>query len=83
MNRRYTNAHYRTLIEKLRQAMPECGITTDLIAGFPGETQVDHRLSLALVRDMRFDAAFTFAFSPRKGTPAAAMEGQVDEDTKR
>ena len=83
MNRRYSNSHYRTLIQKLRQAMPDCGITTDLIAGFPGETEEDHNLSLDLVRDMRFDAAFVFAFSPRQGTPASAMPEQVASELKK
>ncbi len=83
MNRRYSNSHYRSLVQKLRQTMPDCGITTDLIAGFPGETQEDHNLSLDLIRDMRFDAAFVFAFSPRRDTPAAMMPEQVDSELKK
>ena len=83
MNRRYTNAHYRSLIDKLRQAIPDIGITTDLIAGFPGETEADHQSSIDLVRDMHLDAAFVFAFSPRRGTAAATMDHQNDAQTKK
>ncbi len=83
MNRIYSNIQYRMLIQRLRQAMPDCGITTDLIAGFPGETQEDHNASIALVQDMHFDAAFVFAFSPRKGTPAASMPDQIVSDVKK
>ena len=83
MNRRYTAEHYRSLIDKLRAAMPDCGITTDLIAGFPGETEADHRETLSMLEDVCYDAAFTFAFSPRTGTPAASMDEQVEEEIKK
>ena len=83
MNRKYSSFHYRTLIQKLRMAMPDCGITTDLIAGFPGETQEDHNASIGLINDVHFDAAFVFAFSPRKGTPAASMPDQIHADVKK
>jgi tRNA-2-methylthio-N6-dimethylallyladenosine synthase len=83
MNRKYTIERYQTLTAKLRAAMPKVGITTDFIAGFPGETEMDHGQSVELIKAVRFDAAFTFAFSPRKGTAAAKMEGQVDAATKK
>lgn len=83
MNRRYTDAHYRALVGKLRAAMPHCGITTDFIAGFPGEREDDHLRSLALLHEVRFDASFAFAFSPRAGTSAAVMADQVDAATKK
>lgn len=83
MNRKYTREHYLDMVDKLRAAMPEIGITTDLIAGFPGETEEDHRDTLALMAQVRFDAAFTFAYSPRKGTPAAKMEDAVLPEIKQ
>ena len=83
MNRRYDAEHYLHLVQKLRAAMPEIGITTDIIAGFPGETQQDHADTLALLNEVQFDAAFMFAFSPRSGTPAASMPQAVPEEIKR
>ena len=73
MNRRYTRDRYFSLIEKLRAAMPDIGITTDVMVGFPTETEADFEDTLDLVRRVRFSNAFTFIYSPRKGTPAAAM----------
>ncbi len=63
--------------------MPDVALTTDLIVGFPGETTADFEATLALVEEVGFDAAFTFVYSPRAGTAAAALPRQVDEDTKR
>lgn len=83
MNRKYTREHYLNLVEKLRTAMPDIGITTDLIAGFPGETEQDHQDTLDLMKRVQFDASFTFAFSPRKGTPAAKMEDAIPEQEKQ
>ena len=83
MNRKYTREHYLMLVNKLKAAMPDIGITTDLIAGFPGETEQDHRDTLALMAQVRFDAAFTFAYSPRKGTPAASMEDAIPQEVKQ
>ena len=83
MNRKYTREHYLSLVEKLRSAMPDVGITTDLIAGFPGESEKDHQDTLELMQQVRFDASFTFAFSPRKGTPAAKMEDAVPQEVKQ
>jgi tRNA-2-methylthio-N6-dimethylallyladenosine synthase len=77
MNRRYTRDDYLRLVEKMRTHMPECDITTDIMVGFPSETDADYRDTLSLVRDLRFTAAFMFRFSPRPGTRAAAMQDPV------
>ncbi len=74
MNRRYTREHYLELISKLRTAMPDIGITTDIMVGFPTETEEDFEETMSLVREVRYSNAFTFIYSPRKGTPAAKME---------
>ncbi len=83
MNRRYTAGHYLKLVEKLRKAIPDISLTTDLIVGFPQETDEDFQATLDLVKQVRFDSAFTFIYSPRKGTPAAKMIEQIDEDVKK
>lgn len=84
MNRNYTKEGYLRLVEKLRGAMPKLAITTDIIVGFPGETEEDFLETLDVVRKAEFDSAFTFLYSKRTGTPAAAMERQVPtEDMKR
>ncbi len=83
MNRRYTSEHYLDLIARLRDAMPEAGITTDVIVGFPGETEDDFEQTLSLMRAARFDGAFTFAYSQRRGTEAADMPDQVPAEVKR
>ncbi|MCC8102559.1 MAG: tRNA (N6-isopentenyl adenosine(37)-C2)-methylthiotransferase MiaB [Clostridiales bacterium] len=80
MNRRYTKEQYLELAAKLRREIPELSITTDIIVGFPGETEEDFQETLDVVRQVRFDSAFTFIYSKRTGTPAAAMEDQVPED---
>lgn len=83
MNRGYTAEHYLGIVGKLRQAVPDIALTTDLIVGFPGETEADFQDTLAVVRQVRFDSAFTFMYSPRKGTPAASMEGQLSSAVKK
>ncbi len=83
MNRRYTTEHYLQLVEKLRQAVPNIALTTDLIVGFPGETDSDFAATLEMVKKVRYDSAFTFIYSPRKGTPAAEMPDQVPEEQKK
>ena len=80
MNRKYTKEHYLELVEKLRKAMPDISLTTDIIVGFPGETEEDFQETLDVVRKVRYDSAFTFIYSKRTGTPAAVMENQVPED---
>jgi tRNA-2-methylthio-N6-dimethylallyladenosine synthase len=75
MQRNYTREGYLELIRKLRQAMPEMTISTDLIVGFPGETEADFRETLSLVEEVGFDFGFVFKYSPRAGTPAAELEG--------
>lgn len=79
MNRHYDKEQYLVLVEKLRQAIPDIAITTDIIVGFPGETKEDFMETLDVVRKVRYDSAFTFIYSKRSGTPAATMEDQVPE----
>lgn len=80
MNRHYTKEQYLELTEKIRKAVPGISLTTDIIVGFPGETEEDFQETLDLVRKVRYDSAFTFIYSRRTGTPAASMEDQVPED---
>ncbi len=83
MRRGYTAAEYLERVRALRDAVPDVSITTDLIAGFPGETDEDFAATLDLVREAAFDAAFTFVFSPRAGTAAAELPDQVPADVRR
>ena len=80
MNRKYTKEQYLELVDKLRAAVPDISLTTDIIVGFPGEAEEDFQETLDVVRRVRYDSAFTFIYSKRTGTPAAAMEDQVPED---
>ena len=80
MNRHYTKKQYLALAEHLRAEIPDLALTTDIIVGFPGETEEDFQETLDVVRKVRYDSAFTFIYSKRTGTPAAAMENQVPED---
>lgn len=80
MNRHYTKEQYLLLVEKLREAIPDIGLTTDIIVGFPGETEEDFLETLDVVQKARYDSAFTFIYSKRSGTPAAKMQNQVPDD---
>jgi tRNA-2-methylthio-N6-dimethylallyladenosine synthase len=77
MRRSYRAERYLGIIERVRAAMPEAAITTDIIVGFPGETEEDFKGTLDVVRASRFASAFTFQYSPRPGTPAATMDDQI------
>jgi tRNA-2-methylthio-N6-dimethylallyladenosine synthase len=77
MRRSYRQERYLGIIDRVRAAMPDAAITTDIIVGFPGETEADFVQTLEVVRAARFAGAFTFQYSPRPGTPAAQMDGQV------
>lgn len=79
MNRRYTKESYLALVDKIKAAMPDIAITTDIIVGFPGETEEDFEDTLDIVRQVKFSGAFTFIYSKRTGTPAATMEDQVED----
>ncbi|HEX5468832.1 MAG TPA: tRNA (N6-isopentenyl adenosine(37)-C2)-methylthiotransferase MiaB [Gaiellaceae bacterium] len=83
MRRTYGRDRYVALVERLRAAIPDLALTTDLIVGFPGETEADFAETLEVVEEVGYDGAFTFVFSPRSGTEAATMPDQVPEDVKR
>ena len=84
MNRHYDKEQYLTIVKKLREAIPDIALTTDIIVGFPGETEEDFQETLEVVKQVEYDSAFTFIYSKRTGTPAAAMEDQCDpEEVKR
>ena len=80
MNRRYDKEKYLALAKKIRERMPDIALTTDIIVGFPGETEEDFQETLDVVRQVRYDSAFTFIYSKRTGTPAAVIEDQIPED---
>lgn len=82
MGRRYTKEQYLSLVHKLKEALPYSSITTDIIVGFPGETEEDFQDTLDVVDECMYDSAFTFIFSPREGTPAAKMEDNISLDVK-
>ena len=82
MHRGYTRERYLAIIEKLRRAKPDIGISTDFIVGFPGETEADFEQTMSLAREVQFDQAFIFKYSPRRDTPAAAMPDQAPQAVK-
>ena len=82
MKRAYTAREYREVVEELHRRIPDLGLSTDVIIGFPGETEAEHQESMAFVREMGFNRLHVFPFSPRKGTPAAEMPGQVSKAVK-
>ena len=81
MNRKYTREKYLDIVRKLRDKMPDITLTTDIIVGFPGETEEDHKDTISLCHEVGYDQAYTFLYSPREGTPAAKRE-QVDDEIK-
>ena len=83
MARKYTREEYLELVRKIKKAIPHASLTTDIIVGFPGETEDQFQETLSLVREVQFDSAFTFIYSPRHGTPAAQMEDNVSEQEKK
>ena len=82
MNRKYTREDYLKLIEKLRKTVPDITLSTDIIVGFPGETNEDFEETLSIVKEVEYDSAFTFIYSIRKGTPAENFEDQIEESEK-
>lgn len=80
MNRRYSKEQYLALAQKIQKEIPDLSLTTDIIVGFPGETEEDFEETLDVVRQVRYDSAFTFLYSKRTGTPAAAMENQIPKE---
>ena len=82
MNRKYTREKYLEVVERLRKAVPDIAISTDIIVGFPGETEEDFEQTLSLVRSVKYDSAFTFLYSVRQGTPAAEYDDQIPEEVK-
>ena len=83
MRRTYSRERYLALASRLRESIPDLALTTDIIVGFPGETESDFRKTLEVVEEVGYDGAFTFVFSPRQGTEAATMDGQVPDEVKR
>ena len=83
MNRRYTKEDYLALVDRIKAAMPSISLTTDIIVGFPGETEEDFLETLDVVKKVRYDSAYTFLYSKRTGTPAAMMENQVPEEVAK
>src|SRR5699024_9635684 len=83
MNRGYSREYYLELVGKIRESVPGISLTTDLIVGFPGETEDDFEETLSLVKEVGFDSAFTFIYSPREGTPAAKFPNQIPEELKK
>lgn len=80
MNRKYTAEKYMTIIEKLKKNVPDVSITSDIIVGFPGETEEDFQMTLKMMEEVRYDMVFSFIYSPRVGTPAAKMDGQIPHE---
>jgi tRNA-2-methylthio-N6-dimethylallyladenosine synthase len=83
MTRKYNREQYLELVRKIRLAIPDVVLTTDIIVGFPGETEEQFEETMSLVREVGYDAAFTFLYSPREGTPAAKMQDDVPEQVKK
>lgn len=82
MNRKYTREHYLNLVKKIREKVPNASLTTDIIVGFPGETEENFNDTLTLVEEVKYDSVFTYLYSKRDGTPAATYDNQIDDITK-
>jgi tRNA-2-methylthio-N6-dimethylallyladenosine synthase len=82
MRRTYTRERYLDRVALIREHVPDCALTTDIIVGFPGETEDDFRLTLEVAEEVGYDGAFTFIFSPRRGTEAATLPNQLPHDVK-
>ncbi|MFW5749494.1 MAG: tRNA (N6-isopentenyl adenosine(37)-C2)-methylthiotransferase MiaB, partial [Halanaerobium sp.] len=83
MNRGYTREYYIERVKKIQQEIPEAAVSTDFIVGFPGESEKDFERTIELVKELNFDMAYTFIYSPRSGTPAARRDDQVEEEVKK
>ncbi len=83
MNRKYTRENYLELVQKIRNRMPDIALTTDLMVGFPGETEDDFEQVLSLMKEVKYESAFMYYYNPREGTPAAVMSNQIDIETKK
>ena len=83
MNRRYTKDSYLTLVDKIREKMPNARITSDFIVGFPTETEEEFEDTMRLVDEVKYDSIFAFMYSPREGTVASKMDGQIDQAVKQ
>jgi tRNA-2-methylthio-N6-dimethylallyladenosine synthase len=82
MNRGYTIEHYLDLVNYVKKRIPDVALTTDIITGFPGETEDMHKATIRLLKEVQYDSVYTFIYSPRRGTPAASMEDQIPDDVK-
>lgn len=83
MARKYSREHYLELVRKIKEAIPDAVLTTDIIVGFPNETDEQFEETMSLYREVGFDTAFTFIYSPREGTPAAKMKDNVPMEVKK
>src|SRR5699024_4657945 len=83
MNRKYTRESYLELVDKIKKAIPNVTLTTDIIVGFPNETDEQFEETMTLMEEVGFEAAYTFIYSPREGTPAAVQEDNVTMETKK
>jgi|TARA_B100001105_G_C22365364_1_gene432378 tRNA-2-methylthio-N6-dimethylallyladenosine synthase len=83
MNRTYTSDHFINIVRKIREILPDAGISTDIIVGFPGESEKDFSATINVMEKINFDSAFTFKYSPRNGTKASGYEDQINEDIKQ
>ena len=82
MNRTYTRDHYLALVRKIKKVIPDISLSTDIISGFPTETEDDHKKTLDLLQEIEFDGAYTFKYSPRENTKAWHMGDDVPEEDK-